>query len=98
MGHNKRNGHIPVSQEKWVYEYLARLLSDMYFYSGLIGKKKKKEFEDTKGLIRIRISKNRQHNGQKKNKQKDKLRSTKHTSSSSGNPPYVQSHRIINAF
>ena len=24
------------------------------------------EFEDTKGVIRIRISKNRQHNGQKK--------------------------------
>jgi len=24
------------------------------------------EFEDTKGIIRIRISKNRQHNGQKK--------------------------------
>jgi hypothetical protein len=47
-------------------------------------KKKKKtavhkleEFEDTKGVIRIRISKNnRQHNGQKK---KDKQRSTKHT-------------------
>ena len=35
------------------------------------------EFEDTKGVIRIRISKkNRQHNGQK---QKDKQRSTKHT-------------------
>jgi len=26
----------------------------------------KKEFEDTKGAIWIRISKNRQHNGQKK--------------------------------
>jgi len=38
------------------------------------------EFEDTKGVIRIRISKkNRQHNGQKKNVQKDKQRSTKHT-------------------
>jgi len=35
------------------------------------------EFEDTKGVIRIRISKkNRQHNSQKK---KDKQRSTKHT-------------------
>jgi hypothetical protein len=35
------------------------------------------EMEDTKGLIRIRISKNnRQHNDQKK---KDKQRSTKHT-------------------
>ena len=36
-----------------------------------------KELEDTKGVIRIRISKkDRQHNGQKK---KDKQRSTKHT-------------------
>jgi hypothetical protein len=36
------------------------------------------EFEDTKGVIIIRISKkNRQHNGQKV--QKDKQRSTKHT-------------------
>jgi hypothetical protein len=38
----------------------------------------KEEFEDTKGVIRIRISKkNRQHNGQKK--KKDKQRSIKHT-------------------
>jgi hypothetical protein len=37
----------------------------------------KEEFEDIKGVIRIRISKkNRQHNGQKK---KDKQRSIKHT-------------------
>ena len=35
------------------------------------------EFEDTKRVIRILISKNRQHNGQKV--QKDKQRSTKHT-------------------
>ena len=35
----------------------------------------KGEFEDTKGVIRIRKSKNRQHNGQKK---KDKQRYTKH--------------------
>ena len=34
------------------------------------------EFEDTKGVIRIRKSKDRQHNDQKK---KDKQRSTKHT-------------------
>jgi hypothetical protein len=27
---------------------------------------RKEEFEDTKGAIKIRISKNRQHNGQKK--------------------------------
>jgi hypothetical protein len=37
----------------------------------------KEEFEDTKGVIRIHISKkNKQHNGQKK---KDQQRSTKHT-------------------
>jgi hypothetical protein len=37
-------------------------------------------FDDTKGVIRIIISKkNRQHNGQKKKVQKDKQRSTKHT-------------------
>jgi hypothetical protein len=39
----------------------------------------KEEFEDTKGVIRIRISKkNRQDNGQMKKVQKDKQRSTKH--------------------
>ena len=38
------------------------------------------EFEDTKGVIRIRISeKNIQHNVQKKKVQQDKQRSTKHT-------------------
>jgi hypothetical protein len=37
------------------------------------------ELEYTKGVIRIRISKDRQHNGQKENVQKDKQRSTKHT-------------------
>ena len=38
------------------------------------------DFEDTKGVIRIRISKkNRQHNDQKEKVQKDKQRSTKHT-------------------
>ena len=37
-------------------------------------------FEATKGIIRIRISKkNRKHNDQKKKVQKDKQRSTKHT-------------------
>ena len=40
----------------------------------------KEEFADTKGVIRIHISKkNRQHNGQKKKGKKDKQRSTKHT-------------------
>ena len=38
------------------------------------------EFEDTKGVIRIRKSKkNRQHNDQKKKDKKDKQRSAKHT-------------------
>ena len=37
------------------------------------------EFEDTKGVIRSRKSKtDRQYNGQKKKRQKDKQRSTKH--------------------
>ena len=37
-------------------------------------------YEDTKGVIRIRISKkNRQYSGQKKKVQKDKQRPTKHT-------------------
>ena len=39
----------------------------------------KEEIEDTKGVIRICISKNRKHNGQKKKVQKDKQRSKKHT-------------------
>ena len=39
----------------------------------------KEEFEDTKGAIRIRKSKNRQHNDQKEKVQKYKQRSTKHT-------------------
>jgi hypothetical protein len=37
------------------------------------------ELEETKGVIRIRISKNRQHNAQKEQVQKHKQRSTKHT-------------------
>jgi hypothetical protein len=37
------------------------------------------EFEDTKGVIRIRIFKNRQQHGQKKKIQKDKQQSIKHT-------------------
>ena len=37
------------------------------------------EFEDTKGVIRIRKSKNRQHNDKKKKVLTDKQRSTKHT-------------------
>jgi len=49
------------------------------FYSLLIKNEGQEEFEDTKGIIRSRKSKNdRQHNGQKKG-QKDKQRSTKHT-------------------
>ena len=42
------------------------------------------EFEDTKWVIRIRISKNRQHNGQKKKGKKDKQRSTKQTYKTKG--------------
>ena len=36
------------------------------------------EFEDTKGVIRIRNSKDMQHNGQKKKDKRTKKRSTKH--------------------
>ena len=36
------------------------------------------EFEDTKGVIRIRKWKDRQHNGQRK-RQKDKQRTIRHT-------------------
>jgi hypothetical protein len=43
------------------------------------------EFEDTKGVVRIHISKkNRQHNGQKEKVQKDKQLSTKHTHKTKG--------------
>ena len=38
-----------------------------------------REIKDTKWAFRIRISKNRQHNGQQKIVQKEKQRSTKHT-------------------
>jgi hypothetical protein len=39
----------------------------------------KEEFQDSKGVNIIRISKkNRQHNGQKEKGQKDKQQSTKH--------------------
>jgi len=41
---------------------------------------KQEEFENIKGVIRIRKSKkDRQHNGQKEKGQKDKQRSTKYT-------------------
>jgi len=39
----------------------------------------KEKFEDTKGVIRSRKRKDRQHNGQKERGQKDKQWSTKHT-------------------
>jgi hypothetical protein len=45
----------------------------------LITKLKYDEYEDTKGVIRIRKSKDRQQNGQKKKGKKDKQRSTKIT-------------------
>ena len=37
------------------------------------------EFQDTKGVLRIRKKKNRQHNGQKKKSTKGQTTSTKHT-------------------
>jgi hypothetical protein len=51
----------------------------------------KEEFEDTKGAIRIRISKkNRQQNGQKEKVQKDKQRSTKHTYKTKDRVPIIK--------
>ena len=57
--------------EKHHHRIKSKLVDDV-----LPNKMTYEESEDTKGVIRIRISKNRQHNGQKK---KDKQRSTKHT-------------------
>ena len=45
------------------------------FFNGICNAVDDDEFDDTKGVIRIRKSKDRQHNGQKK---KDKQRSTQH--------------------
>jgi len=43
----------------------------------LVHNKSQEEFEDIKGVIRSRKSKDRQHNGQKKNDKEQQL-STKH--------------------
>ena len=53
--------------------------TNVYIIHRIIGVSKK-PFEDTnfKGVIRIRKSKDRQHNDQRKKEQKDKQRSTKH--------------------
>jgi hypothetical protein len=53
------------------YKILQRGFSKVKFHRHTRNKKKytmhgEEEFEDTKGVIRIRISKNRQHNGKKK--------------------------------
>ena len=59
---------------------------------------KKEEFEDTKEVIRFRISKkNRQHNGQKKKVQKDKQRSTKLTTIDILNLQHIYSSNIQTA-
>jgi hypothetical protein len=52
---------------------------DMYDVCKICDMNDIEEFEDTKGVIRLRIlKKNRQHNGKEKG-QKDKQQSTKHT-------------------
>jgi hypothetical protein len=43
-------------------------------YIGKVGSFRIYEFEDTEGVIKIRKSKDRQHNEQKKKRQKDKQR------------------------
>jgi hypothetical protein len=59
---------------------------------------KKEEFEDTKGVIRFRISKkNRQRNGQKKKVLKDKQRSTKLTTIAIQNLQHIYSSNIQTA-
>ena len=47
--------------------------------SQILDSENKKNLKIQKGVIRIRIFKNRQHNGQKRKVQKDKQRFTKHT-------------------
>jgi len=42
------------------------IFNNIFFFVLNIDINKEDQFEDTKGVIRIRISKNRQHNGQKK--------------------------------
>ena len=55
-----------------------KLFQRVVFIANSLGDLNKEEFEDTKGVIRIRQSKkNRQHNDQKKKVQKDKQRSSK---------------------
>jgi hypothetical protein len=49
-----------------------------YYVSIIFRKEIKEEFEDTKGVIRICESKDRQHNGQKKKDKNDKQWSTKY--------------------
>ena len=44
--------------------YFHKILSFLWVF--FKSKIKQEEFEDTKGVIRIRLSKDRQHNGQKK--------------------------------
>jgi hypothetical protein len=57
-------------------------------------------FEDCKGATKIRISKNRQHNDQKKKVQKEKQQSTKHKHTSKGRVawilPFWSIHEFIN--
>ena len=65
------------NSNKLIHDFLLDLWAFIRAYLAILSKE---EFEDTKGVIRNRISKkNKQHNGQKKKTQKDKQRSTKHT-------------------
>jgi hypothetical protein len=76
FGTSKR-GKIWTGVEHVLLKRTTNVFSQTYCYSEK--KLLKEEFEDTKGVIRIRKSmKNRQHNDQKKKGRKDKQRSTKH--------------------
>jgi hypothetical protein len=61
-------------QRSMTIPYCSHILYNLWIFCFLW-----ERFEDTKWVIRIRKSKNRQNNDQKEKVQKDKQRSTKHT-------------------
>jgi hypothetical protein len=63
--------YLSIRESMHIYWYLnTYILFNLYTFIGTL----KEEFEDTKGVIRFRKSKDKQHNDQKKKKK----RSTKH--------------------
>ena len=68
-----------LSNEVGLYVVLLEVL--LFMPNSLIRHSQKEEFEDTKGVIKIHESKDRQHNGQKKKDKRTKEQTTiyKHT-------------------